>query len=49
MTNELENRAWLEWYSHAALETLANAGRDAMYEIPVALATKLENWLKQTR
>jgi esterase len=48
LTADLMNRTWLAWYAHATLETLANAGHYAMYETPVALATKLEDWLKQT-
>jgi esterase len=48
LTADLTPRAWLAWYGHATFETLANAGHYAMYEVPVALATKLEDWLKQT-
>jgi pimeloyl-ACP methyl ester carboxylesterase len=48
LTAELMQRTWLTWYANAELETLANAGHYAMYEVPVALATKLEDWLKQT-
>ncbi|CAB3755582.1 alpha/beta fold hydrolase [Paraburkholderia humisilvae] len=48
LTADLMNRTWLAWYPHATLETLANAGHYPMFEVPVALATKLEDWLKQT-
>lgn len=47
ITADLMSRTWLAWYPHATLETLANAGHYPMYEAPVALATALENWLKQ--
>jgi pimeloyl-ACP methyl ester carboxylesterase len=48
LTAELMNRTWLAWYPRATLETLGNTGHYAMYEVPVALATRLEDWLKQT-
>jgi pimeloyl-ACP methyl ester carboxylesterase len=41
------DRTWLAWYPRASIETLANAGHYPMYEVPVARATALENWLKQ--
>lgn len=47
ITADLMSRTWLAWYPHATLETLANAGHYPMYEVPVALATALENWLTQ--
>ena len=47
ITAELTRRTWLAWYPNATLETLRNAGHYPMYEVPVALATALENWLKQ--
>jgi esterase len=48
LTAELMSRTWLSWYPRAQLETLRNAGHYPMYEVPVALATALEDWLKQT-
>jgi esterase len=48
VTAELMTRTWLAWYPQAQLDTLRNAGHYAMYEVPVALATALEDWLKQT-
>ncbi|CAG4909780.1 alpha/beta fold hydrolase [Paraburkholderia gardini] len=48
LTAGLMTRTWLAWYPRAQLETLRNAGHYAMYEVPVALATALEDWLKQT-
>jgi esterase len=47
LTADLMQRTWLAWYPNATLETLANAGHYPMYEVPVALATALEHWLKQ--
>jgi esterase len=47
LTADLMARTWLTWYPHATLETLSNAGHYPMYEVPVALATALEDWLKQ--
>lgn len=47
LTADVMNRTWLAWYPHASVETIANAGHYPMYEVPVALATALENWLKQ--
>lgn len=47
ITADLVNRTWLAWYPNAALEVLANAGHYPMYEVPAALATSLENWLKE--
>ncbi|CAD6514611.1 3-oxoadipate enol-lactonase 2 [Paraburkholderia kirstenboschensis] len=47
ITADLTTGTWLKWYPNAALETLPNAGHYAMYEVPVALATALENWLSQ--
>ncbi|MFL9920288.1 alpha/beta hydrolase [Paraburkholderia fungorum] len=47
ITADLMDRTWLTWYPHATLETLKNAGHYAMHEVPVALATALESWLKQ--
>jgi esterase len=47
LTADLMSRTWLAWYPHATLDTLANAGHYPMHEVPVALATALENWLKQ--
>lgn len=48
LTAESMTRTWLSWYPRAQFETLRNAGHYAMYEVPVALATALEDWLKQT-
>jgi pimeloyl-ACP methyl ester carboxylesterase len=48
LTAELMTRTWLAWYPQAAFETLRNAGHYPMYEVPVALATALEDWLKQS-
>ncbi|WP_028208792.1 alpha/beta fold hydrolase [Paraburkholderia nodosa] len=47
ITADLMSRTWLAWYANATLETVANAGHYPMYEVPVALATALENWLKE--
>lgn len=47
LTPELMTRTWLAWYPRATLETLRNTGHYPMYEVPVALATALEDWLKQ--
>ncbi|HEY1609171.1 MAG TPA: alpha/beta hydrolase [Paraburkholderia sp.] len=47
LSAELMTRTWLAWYPNAQLETLHNAGHYPMYEVPVALATALENWLKE--
>ena len=47
ITADLMSRTWLAWYPNATLETVANAGHYPMYEVPVALATALENWLKE--
>ncbi|OUL81814.1 alpha/beta fold hydrolase [Paraburkholderia hospita] len=47
ITADLMTRTWLAWYPNATLETLHNAGHYAMYEVPVALATALENWLSE--
>jgi esterase len=47
ITADLTMRTWLKWYPNAALETLPNAGHYAMNEVPVALATALENWLSE--
>ena len=47
ITVDLMTRTWLAWYPNAKLETLANAGHYPMYEVPAALATSLENWLKE--
>jgi pimeloyl-ACP methyl ester carboxylesterase len=47
ITSDLMTRTWLAWYPGATVETLSNAGHYPMYEVPVALATALENWLKQ--
>lgn len=47
ITADLMSRTWLAWYPDATLETLENAGHYPMYEVPVALATALENWLKE--
>jgi len=46
ITAELTRRTWLAWYPNADLEILANAGHYPMHEVPVALATALENYLK---
>ncbi|WP_246791789.1 alpha/beta fold hydrolase [Burkholderia perseverans] len=46
LTAELMARTWLAWYPGATLQTLPNAGHYPMYEVPVALATALEDWLK---
>ncbi|TDV16624.1 alpha/beta fold hydrolase [Paraburkholderia caballeronis] len=48
LTADLMTRTWLAWYPHASLETLRNAGHYPMYETPVALATALDSWLKQS-
>ncbi|MFM0466706.1 alpha/beta fold hydrolase (plasmid) [Paraburkholderia strydomiana] len=47
ITADLTTGTWLKWYPNAAMETLPNAGHYAMYEVPVALATALENWLSK--
>ncbi|MFL6683569.1 alpha/beta fold hydrolase [Paraburkholderia graminis] len=47
ITAELTARTWLTWYPNATVETLTNAGHYAMNEVPVALATALENWLSE--
>ncbi|MBB5424136.1 esterase [Paraburkholderia atlantica] len=47
ITADLTSRTWLAWYPHSTLETLGNAGHYPMYEVPLALATALENWLKE--
>lgn len=47
ITADLMSRTWLAWYPNATLETVANAGHYPMYEAPVALATAIENWLKE--
>jgi pimeloyl-ACP methyl ester carboxylesterase len=47
ITAELMTRTWLAWYPNAKQETLRNAGHYAMYEIPVAFATAMENWLSE--
>ncbi|WP_042272612.1 alpha/beta fold hydrolase [Paraburkholderia heleia] len=47
ITADLMSRTWLAWYPQSTLETLANAGHYPMYEVPVALATALEKWLKE--
>ncbi|MBN3849830.1 alpha/beta hydrolase [Paraburkholderia sp. Ac-20342] len=47
ITVDLMTRTWLKWYPNATLESLPNAGHYAMYEVPVALATALENWLAE--
>ncbi|SEJ32604.1 alpha/beta fold hydrolase [Paraburkholderia diazotrophica] len=47
ITADLMTRTWLTWYPNATLETLHNAGHYAMFEVPVALATALENWLSE--
>ena len=46
ITADLMSRTWLAWYPRATLETLGNTGHYPMHEVPVALATTLENWLK---
>jgi esterase len=47
LTPELMHRTWLAWYPNAELETLPNAAHYPMHEVPVALATALETYLKQ--
>lgn len=47
ITADLMNRTWRAWYPNATLDTLGNAGHYPMHEVPAALATALENWLKE--
>ncbi|MER5862329.1 alpha/beta hydrolase [Kitasatospora sp. NPDC002040] len=46
LTPELYRSTWLADYPNGDLELLANSGHYPMYEIPVALATTLENFLR---
>ncbi|MFJ9520905.1 alpha/beta fold hydrolase [Kitasatospora sp. NPDC101801] len=46
LTTELYRRTWLTHYPNGDLELLPNTGHYPMYEIPVALATTLERFLR---
>ncbi|MGH7736243.1 MAG: alpha/beta fold hydrolase, partial [Gemmatimonadales bacterium] len=39
-------QTWLAYFPHAELEVLPNAGHYPMFEVPVALATSVERFLK---
>jgi esterase len=45
---ELMRSTYLKWYPRADLEILANAGHYPMDEVPLALATSIERFLRQT-
>ncbi len=45
LSAEVMEQTWLEFYPHAELEVLANAGHYPMFETPVALATSVEEFL----
>jgi pimeloyl-ACP methyl ester carboxylesterase len=46
ITAEAMQATFLQWYKHAELETIANAGHYPMNETPVALATSMEKFLR---
>jgi pimeloyl-ACP methyl ester carboxylesterase len=45
LSAEVMEQTWLEFYPHAELEVLGNAGHYPMFETPVALATSVEEFL----
>jgi esterase len=49
LTPELMRSTWLAWYRNAEMEVLPNAAHYPMHEVPVALATALENYLKRAQ
>lgn len=46
LTVDLMTQTYLQWYPNAVLEQLSNAGHYPMDETPVALATSIENFLR---
>ncbi|MCW7538819.1 alpha/beta hydrolase [Aquabacterium sp. A7-Y] len=46
LTPALMQRTWLQWYPHATLEIVANAGHYPTHEAPVRFATELQAFLK---
>jgi pimeloyl-ACP methyl ester carboxylesterase len=46
MTTERMTNTWLAWYPNAVLETMPNAGHYPMQEVPVALASTVQEFLQ---
>lgn len=47
LTADVMSRTYMQWYPNAVLERMANAGHYPTDETPVALATSIENFLRE--
>lgn len=45
---DLMQRTWLSWYPNSDMETLSNAGHYPMFEVPLALAATIQEFLRQS-
>jgi len=45
---DLMQRTWLSWYPNSAMETLPNSGHYPMFEVPLALAATIPDFLRQS-
>jgi esterase len=47
LTPDLMQRTWLTWYPNASSSALSNSGHYPMYEVPLALAATIQEFLLQ--
>lgn len=48
LNTDLMQRTWLSWYPNSSMEPLANSGHYPMFEVPLALAAAIQEFLRQS-